>query len=60
MYKGLISFNKQENKNKLNIKQKEEKIVHSLFEVEKFLYCYKRANEYGKVVKFLKQNFCLK
>ena len=50
--KSLIECRGDKEK-KANIKGKKDKLFSSLFEVENFLCCLKKADECGKIVKFV-------
>lgn len=54
VHNELMPF-KKKNK-KMNLKQKEEEIMYSLFEVEKFLYCCNKAKKYGYIAKLINRN----
>lgn len=56
LHNQLIPFDKKK-KNKFDIKKKEEEIICSLFEVEKFLCCCHTAKEYSELAKFIRKHF---
>ena len=57
MPSDLVPFNSFKKKKKINLKKKEEEIIYSLFEIEKFLCCCNKARKYSELAKFLKRDF---